>query len=98
MLNNLLQMQLKLLEKGQLKKQKSCDLIGNKIVDTIIRLSRILPRNSSETVTNETKNIRIDRDKSPKIYLSALKRQQVFDDLRVIVQYNNGKSKNIELV
>ena len=67
-------------------------MIGNKTVDTIIRLSRTLPQNSSETVTNETKKIRMDRDTNPKIS-PPVKRQEVFDNLRVILQYNNGKSK-----
>ena len=41
MLNNLLQMHLKLLPKSQFKKtaEAACDLIGNKIADKITRVS-----------------------------------------------------------
>ena len=37
------------------------DLMGKNIADKIKKLSRILLKNSSETVTNEAKNIGIDR-------------------------------------
>ena len=51
MLNNLLQMHLKLLQKEQFKKQPG-DLIVNKIVDNITKASKSLPQNSPETVEN----------------------------------------------
>ena len=66
-------MQSKLLENEKLKKKKKCDLIGNKIFDIIIRLSRSLPQNSSETVTNKTEDIGIHRDIPQKISLSSKK-------------------------
>ena len=36
------------------------DLIGNKIADKMTNVSRTSPQNSSEAVTNETENIRLD--------------------------------------
>ena len=45
--------------------QATSDLNGNKIVDKITKVSRTSPKNSSETVTNETESIGFDR-KIPK--------------------------------
>ena len=51
MLNNLLQMHIKLLQIEQLKKtfEATGDSIGNKIVDKITRVSKNSPQNNSET-------------------------------------------------
>ena len=38
------------------------DLIGNKIADKIIKVSRMSPQNNSETVTNGEENIALDRE------------------------------------
>ena len=59
MLNNLLHMHLKLLQKEQSKKtvEETGDLIDNKITDRITKVSRTSAQNISETITNETKNI-----------------------------------------
>ena len=60
-------------------------MIGIKIVDTVIRLSITFPQNISETVTNETKTIGTDRGIPPKKYIPPVKRQHVFDDLRLLL-------------
>ena len=50
MLNNLLQMHLKLLQKRAIQKtaKTTVDLIGNKIADKVTRVSKTLPKNNSE--------------------------------------------------
>ena len=60
------------------------DLMGKNIADKIKRASRILLKNSSETVTNEAKNIGIDREIPKEKYISPEKRQKIIDDLRLI--------------
>ena len=56
-------------------------MTSNKTADKITKFSKALPQNSSETVTNETKNI----EKIPKErYLSLEMRQKTVDDLRLI--------------
>ena len=64
MLSNLLQIQLKLLQKEQFKNAAEArgDLIGNKIADKITKVSRRSPQNSSEKVESETVNIRFDKE------------------------------------
>ena len=64
--------------------EASGDLIGNKIADKITNISRASPQNSSETVTNERKNIELNREIPRKIYISQEKRDQIIDDLRLI--------------
>ena len=81
MLNNLLQIHLKLLQNGQLGKKKqtaeatSC-LIGNKIADRISKISKNSPKNNSET--NEEEEIVRER------YISPEQRQKIIDDLILI--------------
>ena len=50
MLNNLLQMHLKLPQKRAIQKtaKTTVDLIGNKIADKVTRVSKTLPKNNSE--------------------------------------------------
>ena len=50
MLNNPLQMHLKLLQKRAIQKtaKTTVDLIGNKIADKVTRVSKTLPKNNSE--------------------------------------------------
>ena len=60
------------------------DLIGNKIADKIAKVSRTLPQNSSETVTNEGENIEHDRKISKERYISFGKRLKIIDNLRLI--------------
>ena len=54
-------------------------MIGNKIVDKIIEVSRNSQQNNSETVTKE-----YDKDIPKEKYLSPEKRQQIIDELRII--------------
>ena len=42
-----------------------------------MKLQRTLPQNSSETVTNEVKNIRLDREIHRERYISPGKRQKL---------------------
>ena len=54
MLNNLLQIQLKLLQKEKFKKiERTSDFAGNKIADKITKVSKVLPKNNSETNEKE---------------------------------------------
>ena len=85
MLNNLLQIHLKLLQKGQLEKKKkktaeatTC-LTGNKIADRISKISKNSPKNNSET--NEEEEIVRER------YISPEQRQKIIDDL-ILIYYN----------
>ena len=70
MLNNLLQMHLKLKAA-----EVTGDFIGNKTADKITTVSKHLPKNSSETVESETKNTKFDRDIPKERCLQ--KRQQI---------------------
>ena len=45
------------------------NMISNKIVDKITKLSRGLPQNSSKTVKSETENIGFDRERPKERYL-----------------------------
>ena len=67
MLNNLQQMYLNLLQKEKFKKQTepTDDLIGNKIVNKITKISKTLKQNNSETVTNEHEETYLKRCISP---------------------------------
>ena len=63
------------------------DLIGNKLVDTVVKLydgittkvSRRSPRNNAETITNEH-----DKEIHKERYISPEERQKKIDDLRLI--------------
>ena len=77
MLNILLQMQLKLLQKERFKTaeaEAAGDSIGTKIADKIIKFSKNLPQNNSET--NEEEILR-ERFISPEL------RHKTIDDLRL---------------
>ena len=52
------------------------DLIGNKIVDRITKVSKILQQNNSETVTNDNYK-EIPKKRSPE------DRQEIIDELRL---------------
>ena len=56
--SNLSNTRLKLLQKKQFKKttEATGDLIGNKITNKVIKISKTSQQNSSETVTNEHDN------------------------------------------
>ena len=76
MLNNLEQMQLKLLQGKNLRKRQKqlVILIGNRIADKSTKFSKILRQNSSEKSTNETENIESDKNYVKKeIYISRAK-------------------------
>ena len=68
MVNNMQQIDAKLLKKGKIRKQQKQPVIsfGNKIAVKITKRSRTSPRNNSETVTNEHgKEIPKERSTSP---------------------------------
>ena len=56
-------------------------MTGNKIVDKIAKVSRTLPQNISETVTNDAENIEFDREIRKERYVSP---EKILDDLRLI--------------
>ena len=85
MLNNLIQIHLKLLQKGQLeKKTKTAEatncLTGNKIADRISKISKNSPKNNSETNEEEEEIVR-------ERYISPEQRQKIIDDL-ILIYYN----------
>ena len=59
--------------------EATCHFIGNKIADKITKISRTLPQNSLETVTNEH-----DKEIPKERYLSPGERQKIIDDLILI--------------
>ena len=77
MLRNLQQMHLQLHQKEQFKKKAEMtgDLIGNKIVDRITKVSKTSPQNNSETQTEILKKKR---------YVSPEEIQKIINDLRLI--------------
>ena len=60
------------------------DLIDNKIAGKVIKVSKTLPHNNSERVTNEEENIGIDREILKKRYISPEKKQKIIVDLRLM--------------
>ena len=60
------------------------DFIANKIADKTTKVSKILPQNNLETVTNEEKNIGVDREIPRERYISPVKGQEIINDLRLI--------------
>ena len=83
MLNNLLQVHLKLLQKKKKTIKKAAEatggLTGNKITNTIKKVSRSSRQNNSETITNEhVKEILKER------YIFQEERQEIIDGLRLI--------------
>ena len=81
MLNNLLQMHLKLLLKEAIQNRVKAtgDLIGNKIPDRIMKVSKTLRQNSSETVKIEN-----DKEISKERYISPEERHKIIEGLRLI--------------
>ena len=59
--------------------ETTVDLIGNKIANNITKVSKNLPHNNSETVTNEH-NKEIPKER----YISSEERQKITDGLRSI--------------
>ena len=74
MLQNLQQMCLKLLQKAE----ATSDLIGNKIVNSITKVSKSSQQNNSETVTNKH-----DKEITKEKYISTNERQEIVDKLRL---------------
>ena len=58
------------------------ELFGNKIANKITKVSLIAPKNSLETVTNESENILLDIEISNERNIPLAKRQQIIDDIR----------------
>ena len=81
MLNNLLQMHLKRLLKEAIQNRAKAtgDLIGNKIPDRIMKVSKSLRQNSSETVKIEN-----DKEISKERYISPEERHKIIEGLRLI--------------
>ena len=50
--------------------EASGDLIGNKTADKITKVSRALPQNISEAVTNKAENIGLDREIPKERYIT----------------------------
>ena len=65
------------------------DQIGNNITEKIIKVSKTSPQNGLEIVKNEH-----DKEIPKERYIFPKERQKIIDDLRLILQYNNGISKN----
>ena len=81
MLNNLVQICLKLLQKEQFKiGESSGDLIGNKIANKIAMVSKNPQQNNSETVTNKN-----DKETPKERYISPEEKQKIIDNLRSII-------------
>ena len=58
-----------------LKKAKATgDLIGNKVINKITKVSRNSPQNSLERVTSEAEHIGLDREIPKEVYISPEKR------------------------
>ena len=82
MLNNLLQMHLKLYKKRVIHKtaEATGDLIGNKTPHEITKVSRTSPHNSLEIVKNEN-----DKDIPKERYISTEERQKIIVDPNIIL-------------
>ena len=80
MLDDLLQMLLKLLLKKQEiqnKAEAAGDLTGNKISDKIRKVSRISPQKTSGIVKSKTENIGHDKEIPKERYISPEKAEQL---------------------
>ena len=78
MLNNLLQIHLKPLQKKAIQKsaETTADLIGNKIADKITKILINLPKNNWETVRYEEENVRLDRGIQRERFISPVKKKK----------------------
>ena len=88
MLNNLLQIHLKPLQKKAIQKsaETTADLIGNKIADKITKILRNLPKNNWETVRYEEENVRLDRGIQRERFISpGKKRKYWWSKINIIV-------------
>ena len=64
--------------------EATVDLIGNKIANRIINVSKTSPQNNSETVTNEH-----DKETPKERYIFSEEGEKIIDDLKLLCQYNN---------
>ena len=55
------------------------DFIANKVADRITKVSKTLPQNNPETITNED-----DKETPKEKYISPEERQEIIDELRLI--------------
>ena len=55
------------------------DFIANKVADRITKVSKALPQNNPETITNED-----DKETPKEKYISPEERQEIIDELRLI--------------
>ena len=88
MLNNLLQIHLKPLQKKAIQKsaETTADLIGNKIADKITKILRNLPKNNWETARYEEENVRLDRGIQRERFISpGKKRKYWWSKINIIV-------------
>ena len=71
-------------------------MIGNKIINNIIKVSRTSLQNSLETAANEAENIGFDREiLKRKIYIPRKKTANYWwAEINIIIKYINGMSKN----
>ena len=76
-------MHLKLLEKEQFRKQQK-QPVNWLVIKSLIKVSRISTQNNSETITNETQNIKHDKEMPKERYISPEERQKIIDDLTLI--------------
>ena len=64
--------------------EAAADLIGDKITDKIIKVSRSSQQNSSETVESKIANTRFDREILKKRYKSSEERLKNIHDLTLM--------------
>ena len=59
-------------------------MIGNKIVNKLTKVSATSPQNNSGTVTNETENIRLDREIPKEGYLFPERKKKISNVLILV--------------
>ena len=55
-----------------------------KLLIKLLKSQKNSPKNSSETVANETEHIAVDREIPKERYISPEKRQEIINDLKLI--------------
>ena len=80
-LNNLHQMRLKLLQKGQFQKTAEGigDLVSNKIADKVTKISKNSQQYNPRTVTNKN-----DKEIPKQRHISSEERQKIIGEMRLI--------------
>ena len=83
MVNNLIQMYIRLLQKAiQKTAEATGDLIGNKIADKITSASK----KSTKELPNHETEVNVERATPKKRYVSPEERQQIIEELRLLPQ------------